>query len=67
MNPADPNENTKGGELRLIEVNPNFSMTRREALVFYLSMARVSLVIAGAFAAQGFRSILPFAGLELAT
>ncbi len=52
--------------MHLFELRPNCSLTRRSATVFFLSIAAVSLGIAGSFAAAGYWPILPFAGLELA-
>jgi uncharacterized membrane protein len=48
------------------ELRPNSSLTPRAAAFFYLSIAAMSLGIAGGFAWLGFWPILPFAGLELA-
>lgn len=52
--------------MHLFELRPNCSLTRRTATIFFLSIATVSLGIAGIFAAAGYWPILPFAGLELA-
>ncbi|MBA3564995.1 MAG: DUF2244 domain-containing protein [Gammaproteobacteria bacterium] len=52
--------------MQTIELNPNCSLTPRAARIFFVSMAAVSLTIAGLFAAQGFWPVLPFAGAELA-
>jgi uncharacterized membrane protein len=48
------------------ELRPNSSLTPRAAAFFYLSIAAMSLGIAGGFAWLGFWPVLPFAGLELA-
>ena len=52
--------------MHLFEINPNCSLTPRQAAVFFLSIAVVLLVIGLAFAAAGLWPVLPFVGLELA-
>jgi uncharacterized membrane protein len=52
--------------MHLFEISPNCSLTPRQAVVFYLSIAGVTLVIGLAFAAAGLWPVLPFVGLELA-
>ena len=46
-------------------VTPNCSMTWRENKIFVVSIATISIGIAGAFAIKGYWVILPFAGLEV--
>lgn len=50
----------------LFELRPNSSLTHRDAALFFLSIAVVSLAVAIGFATAGFWPVLPFAGLELA-
>lgn len=52
--------------MHLFEINPNCSLTPRQAVVFFLSIAAVMLVIGLAFTAAGLWLVLPFVGLELA-
>ena len=52
--------------MHLFEISPNCSLTPRQAVVFFLSIAVVMLVIGLAFAAAGLWPVLPFVGLELA-
>lgn len=49
-----------------IVIAPNCSLNGREALGFFVAIAGVSLLIALAFAIQGYWPVLPFAGAELA-
>ncbi len=49
-----------------IVIRPNCSLSSRGALLFFGSIAFVSLTIASVLAAQGAWLVFPFAGLELA-
>lgn len=46
-------------------VRPNYSLTWRGTVIFYLGICTVSLTIAVLFAVAGAWPVLPFAGLEL--
>lgn len=49
-----------------IELLPNCSLSIRQALLFFASIALASLTFATFFVLQGLWPVLPFAGLELA-
>lgn len=53
------------GDVHVIEVRCNASLTRRQAALFLSGTVVASLAIATYWAARGFWPILPFAGLEL--
>lgn len=46
-------------------IRPNRALTWSQICTLYLAVASVSMLIAIAFASQGFWPVLPFAGLEL--
>lgn len=50
----------------VIVVQPNASLSMKQALWFMASISLVSLGVAGYLALQGFWPVLPFAGIELA-
>jgi uncharacterized membrane protein len=56
---------TDGQFITRIHVSSNCSLTPREALMFYLSIAGISLIIAGICVWRGYWPVLPFTGLEL--
>lgn len=50
---------------RRFELSANCAMTAREASLFFIGVASVSLLVAIGFTLMGFWPVLPFAGLEL--
>lgn len=48
------------------ELTPNCALSATQAVVFFASIATVSLLIALSFVLMGYWPVLPFAGLELA-
>lgn len=57
--------NAANAPLRRIELFPHCSLSRRGAVIFFLSILAVSMTIAMLFASRGYWPILPFAGAEL--
>ena len=54
-----------GEPVERIELAPNCSLTRHAAVVFFATVAFVTLSVAAIFVVQGYWPVLPFAGLEL--
>lgn len=52
-------------EDRIVQIEPNASLTPRGARLFYMSIVAVTVLVSGTAAAAGYWPVLPFAGAEL--